>query len=93
LRWRKPFAADHAALVKSADWILSKQGSRCGDWQVKEQEAETGGWVFWSFAMIFIHRRRRHEHVVLMPAAREIRSHAERGAARTPSGLLEHAES
>jgi squalene-hopene/tetraprenyl-beta-curcumene cyclase len=38
--------ADHAALVKSADWILSKQVLGAGDWQVKNKDAEPGGWVF-----------------------------------------------
>ena len=37
---------DHPALVKSADWILSKQVLGPGDWQVKNKEAEPGGWVF-----------------------------------------------
>jgi squalene-hopene/tetraprenyl-beta-curcumene cyclase len=37
---------DHPALVKSADWILSKQVLGPGDWQVKNQDAEPGGWVF-----------------------------------------------
>ena len=38
--------ADHPALVKSADWILSKQVLGPGDWQVKNKDAEPGGWVF-----------------------------------------------
>ena len=37
---------DHPALVKSADWILSKQVLGAGDWQVKNKDAEPGGWVF-----------------------------------------------
>jgi squalene-hopene/tetraprenyl-beta-curcumene cyclase len=37
---------DHPALVKSADWILSKQVLGSGDWQVKNKDAEPGGWVF-----------------------------------------------
>ena len=37
---------DHPALVKSADWILSKQVLGPGDWQVKNKDAEPGGWVF-----------------------------------------------
>src|SRR5215510_43390 len=39
-------APDHPALVKAADWILSKQILGPGDWQVKNQEAEPGGWAF-----------------------------------------------
>ena len=38
--------ADHPALVKSAEWILSKQVLGPGDWQVKNKDAEPGGWVF-----------------------------------------------
>ena len=38
--------ADHPALVKAADWILSKQVLGPGDWQVKNKDAEPGGWVF-----------------------------------------------
>src|SRR5499433_53407 len=37
---------DHPALVKAADWILSKQILGPGDWQVKNQDAEPGGWAF-----------------------------------------------
>jgi squalene-hopene/tetraprenyl-beta-curcumene cyclase len=39
-------APDHPALVKAADWILSKQILGPGDWQVKNQDAEPGGWAF-----------------------------------------------
>ena len=39
-------APDHPALVKSADWILSKQVLGPGDWQVKNKDAAPGGWVF-----------------------------------------------
>jgi squalene-hopene/tetraprenyl-beta-curcumene cyclase len=37
---------DHPSLVKCADWILSKQVLGPGDWQVKNRDAEPGGWVF-----------------------------------------------
>jgi squalene-hopene/tetraprenyl-beta-curcumene cyclase len=37
---------DHPALVKAADWILSKQILGPGDWQVKNKDAEPGGWAF-----------------------------------------------
>jgi squalene-hopene/tetraprenyl-beta-curcumene cyclase len=37
---------NHPALVKAADWILSKQVLGPGDWQVKNKDAEPGGWVF-----------------------------------------------
>jgi squalene-hopene/tetraprenyl-beta-curcumene cyclase len=39
-------APDHPALVKSAEWILSKQILGPGDWQVKNRDAEPGGWAF-----------------------------------------------
>ncbi len=38
--------ADHPALVKAADWILSKQIMGPGDWQVKNNDADPGGWAF-----------------------------------------------
>jgi squalene-hopene/tetraprenyl-beta-curcumene cyclase len=37
---------DHPALVKAADWILSKQILGGGDWQIKNKDAEPGGWAF-----------------------------------------------
>jgi squalene-hopene/tetraprenyl-beta-curcumene cyclase len=37
---------DHPSLVKAADWILSKQILGPGDWQVKNRDAEPGGWAF-----------------------------------------------
>ena len=38
--------ADHPALVKSADWILTQQVLGPGDWQIKNKDAAPGGWVF-----------------------------------------------
>ena len=38
--------ADHPALVKATDWMLSKQVLGPGDWQVKNKDAEPGGWAF-----------------------------------------------
>lgn len=38
--------ADHPALVKAADWMLSKQVLGPGDWQFKNKYAEPGGWAF-----------------------------------------------
>jgi len=38
--------ADDPALVKAADWILSKQILDSGDWQIKNKDAEPGGWAF-----------------------------------------------
>lgn len=37
---------DHPALVKAAEWVLSKQVLGPGDWQIKNQEAAPGGWAF-----------------------------------------------
>ncbi len=37
---------DHPALVKCADWILSQQVLGPGDWQIKNKDADPGGWVF-----------------------------------------------
>jgi squalene-hopene/tetraprenyl-beta-curcumene cyclase len=37
---------DHPALVKAAEWLLTKQVLGPGDWQVKNTDAEPGGWVF-----------------------------------------------
>ena len=37
---------DHPALVKAAEWILSKQILGSGDWQLKNKDAEPGGWAF-----------------------------------------------
>jgi squalene-hopene/tetraprenyl-beta-curcumene cyclase len=38
--------ADHPALVKAAEWMLSMQVLGPGDWQVKNKDAEPGGWAF-----------------------------------------------
>src|SRR2546428_1088376 len=38
--------ADHPALVKAANWMLSKQVLGPGDWQIKNKDAEPGGWAF-----------------------------------------------
>jgi squalene-hopene/tetraprenyl-beta-curcumene cyclase len=37
---------DHPALVKAADWLLSKQVLGPGDWQVKNKDSAPGGWAF-----------------------------------------------
>jgi squalene-hopene/tetraprenyl-beta-curcumene cyclase len=39
-------AADDPALVKAADWLLTKQILGGGDWQIKNKDAEPGGWAF-----------------------------------------------
>ena len=37
---------DHPALIKAAEWTLSKQILGPGDWQIKNKDAEPGGWAF-----------------------------------------------
>ena len=37
---------DHPSLVKATEWILSRQILGGGDWQVKNKDAEPGGWAF-----------------------------------------------
>ena len=39
-------SADHPALVKAAEWILSKQVVKEGDWAIKNPQAMPGGWAF-----------------------------------------------
>lgn len=39
-------APDHPSLVKATEWILSKQILGGGDWQLKNKDAEPGGWAF-----------------------------------------------
>ena len=38
--------SDHPALVRSGEWIISKQVTTRGDWKVKNPNAEPGGWAF-----------------------------------------------
>ncbi len=37
---------DHPALIRAARWLLDKQVLGPGDWQVKNPDAEPGGWAF-----------------------------------------------
>jgi squalene-hopene/tetraprenyl-beta-curcumene cyclase len=39
-------AKDDLRLVKCADWILQKQVRSMGDWKVKNQQGQPGGWYF-----------------------------------------------
>jgi squalene-hopene/tetraprenyl-beta-curcumene cyclase len=39
-------AVDHPALLKAAEWMLSKQILVSGDWQVKRPHVQPGGWAF-----------------------------------------------
>lgn len=38
--------ADEAALTRAADWLLTKEVRRKGDWSVKRPDLEPGGWAF-----------------------------------------------
>ncbi|MFD7712062.1 squalene--hopene cyclase, partial [Streptomyces sp. NPDC059786] len=38
--------ADHPALVKAADWLLTRQTDRPGDWAVRSPGLDPGGWAF-----------------------------------------------
>ncbi|KOG64403.1 squalene-hopene cyclase [Streptomyces griseoflavus] len=38
--------ADHPALVKAADWLLTRQTVRPGDWAVRRPRLAPGGWSF-----------------------------------------------
>ena len=40
------YAPDSEAVQKAADWLLSKQTTRKGDWAVKCPDVEPGGWYF-----------------------------------------------
>ncbi len=40
------YDADSEAVQKAADWLLSKQTTRKGDWAVKVPDVEPGGWYF-----------------------------------------------
>src|SRR2546426_7746292 len=37
---------NHPALLKAAEWVLSKEVKATGDWKVKNPEGEPGGWYF-----------------------------------------------
>ncbi|CAM5334091.1 Squalene--hopene cyclase OS=Streptomyces alboniger OX=132473 GN=shc PE=3 SV=1 [Streptomyces alboniger] len=37
---------DHPALLNGADWLLTKQSSRLGDWAVQRPNLAPGGWSF-----------------------------------------------
>jgi len=37
---------NHPALIKAAHWLLDRQVMGPGDWQVKNKDAEPGGWAF-----------------------------------------------
>jgi squalene-hopene/tetraprenyl-beta-curcumene cyclase len=39
-------APDHPALQKAAGWLLDKQITGPGDWQIKNRDAAPGGWAF-----------------------------------------------
>ena len=37
---------NHQAMVRAASWLLDKQITNGGDWQIKNRDAEPGGWAF-----------------------------------------------
>lgn len=39
-------ATDHPALVRAADWLLTRQAERPGDWAVRRPRLAPGGWAF-----------------------------------------------
>jgi len=39
-------SGSHPALLKAAEWILSKEVKKVGDWKVKNPEGSPGGWYF-----------------------------------------------
>lgn len=41
-----PGLIDHAKMTRCADWLLSKEVRRKGDWAVKRPELEPSGWAF-----------------------------------------------
>lgn len=43
---RRPGAADREKMTKSADWLLTKEVRRKGDWSVKRPDLEPSGWAF-----------------------------------------------
>jgi squalene-hopene/tetraprenyl-beta-curcumene cyclase len=43
----------HPALTKAADWLVSKQVLRKGDWAVKNRKGQPGGWSFEFFNDFF----------------------------------------
>lgn len=40
------YSNDHPALVKAAEWLISKQVLKEGDWKIKNKKGEPGGWAF-----------------------------------------------
>lgn len=45
--------ADHPAMVKAGEWILSKQVVKPGDWTVKNPHTPPGGWAFEFFNELY----------------------------------------
>ncbi|MEU3414174.1 squalene--hopene cyclase [Streptomyces sp. NPDC006658] len=39
-------ATDHPALVRAADWLLTRQADRPGDWVARRPRLSPGGWAF-----------------------------------------------
>lgn len=37
---------DHPAMIRAAEWLLSKEVMMCGDWRMKRPRLKPGGWYF-----------------------------------------------
>ncbi|MBE0656097.1 MAG: squalene--hopene cyclase [Bryobacteraceae bacterium] len=46
LEANRPGVADQAKMTRAADWLLTKEVRRKGDWSVKRPELEPSGWAF-----------------------------------------------
>ncbi|MBA3975796.1 MAG: squalene--hopene cyclase [Candidatus Solibacter sp.] len=46
LEAKRPGAADQAKMTRAADWLLTKEVRRKGDWSVKRPDLEPSGWAF-----------------------------------------------
>ena len=46
MRWANRACAPQAALNRMADWLLTKEVRRKGDWSVKRPDVEPSGWYF-----------------------------------------------
>ena len=46
MRWANPAVLRMQALTRCADWLLTKEVRRKGDWCVKRPNVEPSGWYF-----------------------------------------------
>ena len=45
-RWAKRAVRDDPRMTRAADWLISKEVRRKGDWSVKRPDTEPSGWAF-----------------------------------------------